>query len=720
MKTNLNLKSLMQERRASPQTERITARAKVHIFPAPTKPSLNRLASCAADDAGEPDSAHGRHPQALMYSIIIPAKNEEASIARCINSLLAQTVGRGALEIILVDNGSSDRTAEIAASLGARVESMPQGKIAALRNRGAALAQGEVLAFIDADMEMPANFLAYFAQLRQSQSCDVLGLNTVAGVGGLFGAWENRNRIRGVKKVDYLASTNLIMTRAAFDKVGGFDENLQTGEDKDLVMRLSQAGFTCLGSGELTATHWGADSSFLQFVRKEYWRQQGTIQLIRKNGCTWRVLRFPVVSALSLAALVVGLLALPVWPKLLPLILALSFAFTCSLAVTKWQKRAPVEILGIAFLALIRFWVAGAAALTALPALWQTVIAKDPEQERLEKLAAEYGLVPTFRGKLENLGVRILMGIVFLPPALLIMGFIYFVLKVVFREKGPFFYACRRVGQYKKPFNQYKIRTLKENASQIIGSKLYTADMDLTIRGGDFLRRTRLDEMPQLFNLLRGDINIIGPRPMRVARLTDFATSDTRFLVKPGLTGVSQMITPHHTPERVRSMLDNRIYCETCSVWMQFKWIWLTCFSVGKKVVQECLFKFQHRLHRGFKPGTRDRRAQRRLKANNTIILHEGEGCFPYPLYDISYTSLAFMVPSEDRLWLMIENVHDVTLMVHTKHSDRIARCTAKFYRAEAGLTPNTDKIILEYTPNSEYSRYLIDKYVLRECILSD
>lgn len=640
----------------------------------------------------------------ILFSVIIPAKDEATSIERCINSLLRQSVPPDSVEIIVVDNASSDETATLARSLGARVESMPEGSIAALRNRGAALAAGDIFAFVDADMELPAQFLEYFPAAREAHGCDALGLHVASGAGGIWAVWENRNLRSGVARTDFLASSNLIVTREAFARLGGFDEALWTGEDKDFTQRLTAQGGVCCISGELTAVHLGADDTFRRFVVKEFWRQGSALALARKNGWPWRLLRFPAASLLFLGALVVSLALLPTLPQVLPLTLVLSLALTAFMTVRKWGRRSFRETAIIAVLALVRFWAAGAATALALVGLPVQQVPGDP--------------AAAIRQEGANLFVRLVLGLLLAVPAALIIGIVYIVVKGVFREPGPFFYVSERVGLHRKIFKLYKIRTLKENASQILGNELYTADRVLTIRGGDFLRRTRIDELPQIFNLIRGDMNIIGPRPMRPSRLNKFPQSDLRFCIKPGLTGVSQMITPHHTPERVRSILDTNIYLLHCSIGMQLKWVALTIFSVARKVLEEARLKiadFMRIFRKAMSEG--NNRKMRRVKVQSDILVRDGERERSYRVHDMNYSSISFFVPEDEGKRLKPGQALQVTLIVNAKKTDRAARCDARLLFVSSGQRPDMHKVIVEYVPQSEYSRYLIDKYILKECL---
>jgi glycosyltransferase involved in cell wall biosynthesis len=98
---------------------------------------------------GEPDDGSRQPVRHPVASVVIPAFNEEAALPDCLDSLLAQSLE--ALEIIVVDDGSTDRTAAVARSRGVVVMSVPHGGPAAAKNAGAARATGDVLVFIDAD-----------------------------------------------------------------------------------------------------------------------------------------------------------------------------------------------------------------------------------------------------------------------------------------------------------------------------------------------------------------------------------------------------------------------------------------------------------------------------------------------------------------------------------------------------------------------------------------
>lgn len=134
-----------------------------------------------------------------------------------------------------------------------------------------------------------------------------------------------------------------------------------------------------------------------------------------------------------------------------------------------------------------------------------------------------------------------LIGLVF---CLVILPFV--VLGNAIANRGPIFYTQERVGRNGKPFQIVKLRSMVVNAEKE-GAKWAQKDDVRITRFGKFLRRTRLDEVPQFFNVLVGDMSIIGPRPERPYFVKELAKVipfyETRHIIKPGLTGWAQVKT---------------------------------------------------------------------------------------------------------------------------------------------------------------------------------
>lgn len=180
-------------------------------------------------------------------SIIIPARNEEAYIAACISSVQAQQ-HLGA-EVIVVDNGSEDRTAALAAALGARVVSEPIPGLPRAREAGRRAARGEILVYLDADTIIPPGYLRYVLSIF---SCP-----TVLAASTAFrfydGTWLMNGLIavsfafykvlHTVKMTRTLFGGSFAVRQSAMEQIGGFNLALDFyGEDIELSLRLARFG----------------------------------------------------------------------------------------------------------------------------------------------------------------------------------------------------------------------------------------------------------------------------------------------------------------------------------------------------------------------------------------------------------------------------------------------------------------------------------------------
>ena len=115
------------------------------------------------------------------------------------------------------------------------------------------------------------------------------------------------------------------------------------------------------------------------------------------------------------------------------------------------------------------------------------------------------------------------------------------------------FYRGLRIGKDMKPFIMYKFRTLREGSESVIGGRLLNdGDRDLVTRTGRFLRKTKLDEIPQFYNVLKGEMSLIGPRPVRPLLVKDYFPRVPgywkRFVIKPGISGPAQVFGSYYSP----------------------------------------------------------------------------------------------------------------------------------------------------------------------------
>ncbi len=171
-----------------------------------------------------------------------------------------------------------------------------------------------------------------------------------------------------------------------------------------------------------------------------------------------------------------------------------------------------------------------------------------------------------------------LFGIVVTSPIMLVT-----VLLIKLTSPGPVIFRQERVGLHNKPFSMYKFRSMEVQPPGE-EKKAWTVRGDPRVTPlGKFLRRTSLDELPQLFNILRGDMSLVGPRPERPLFVEKFKEEIPRYMVKhqvrPGLTGWAQ-VNGLRGDTSIRKRIEYDIYyIENWTIWFDLKIIVMTFFT---------------------------------------------------------------------------------------------------------------------------------------------
>jgi exopolysaccharide biosynthesis polyprenyl glycosylphosphotransferase len=154
------------------------------------------------------------------------------------------------------------------------------------------------------------------------------------------------------------------------------------------------------------------------------------------------------------------------------------------------------------------------------------------------------------------------------------------------QDGGPAIYKQERITMNGRPFMLYKFRSMIVNAEKQTGAVLMTEDDKRLTKFGKFIRKTRLDELPQLWNILKGDMSIVGPRPERPVFVNEFLKKTPayayRFNVRAGLTGYAQVRGNYHTDyeDKLRwDLMYIRRYSFITDIWL----ILLTCFAIFDK-----------------------------------------------------------------------------------------------------------------------------------------
>ena len=173
--------------------------------------------------------------------------------------------------------------------------------------------------------------------------------------------------------------------------------------------------------------------------------------------------------------------------------------------------------------------------------------------------------------------------------AILLLSPIFAVIAILIKagDKGPVIFRQERAGREGVPFTFYKFRTMKLNADPF-GQSPSSGDDPRLIKMGKFLREYSLDELPQLFNVVKGDMSIVGPRPLYVSQISELSDyHKKRLLVRPGVTGLSQLYVRSELTSK-RSLDLEVEYIEKQSFWLDIKIILLTLgVVIGKKGVYE-------------------------------------------------------------------------------------------------------------------------------------
>jgi len=178
--------------------------------------------------------------------------------------------------------------------------------------------------------------------------------------------------------------------------------------------------------------------------------------------------------------------------------------------------------------------------------------------------------------------ILLLLSVAVLSPV-----FAVIIIAIRVSGKGPAIFRQERAGKNGTPFIFYKFRTMKVDVDSFGASPKSEKDPRLT-KIGKFLREYSLDELPQLFNILKGDMSIVGPRPLYVSQMAEWnERQKKRLLVKPGLTGRAQISGRGELTREEKLELDVR-YVETACLWVDIKIVLATIAQVfGRKTIYE-------------------------------------------------------------------------------------------------------------------------------------
>jgi len=210
----------------------------------------------------------------FTISFVIPAYNEQEIIEKSLLSI-KHLMKEIPYEVIVIDNGSTDETVNIVRQFDAKLLIDSSKTIAGLRNLGASHAKGQILVFLDADVMITEQWVEnIFKTLERINNVDgAIITGSRCGISNTPG-WIEKYWFLPMcydKKVNYVNSGHLIVEKTYFDKLGGFNTSMITGEDYEICLRAKEKGAIIENNPELHVIHEGYPKTVPNFIKREIW-----------------------------------------------------------------------------------------------------------------------------------------------------------------------------------------------------------------------------------------------------------------------------------------------------------------------------------------------------------------------------------------------------------------------------------------------------------------
>ncbi len=487
--------------------------------------------------------------KSLLISVIIPTYNNEKLISKCLRAVEHQSLTRSSYEIIVVNDGSIDHTvSEVGKFENVQTITIEHSGPSVARNCGAKLAKGTLLAFTDSDCLPTHTWLEAITQPFFQQ--DIIGVKGIycteqTNIVSKFVQLEYEYKYERMKKqtyIDFIDTYSAAYRKDVFLANGGFDSTFShpSVEDQELSFRLFRKGYHMVFEPKAVVQHWHDESIKEYFQRKfgiGYWKAVLLRWLPEKmvsDSHTSPSQRWQIVL---LAVFIFGCLLsiihpIFIWTAITTFILF--FFLDVSFATYIFRNDFKVGLI-YPFLITIRAMALGGGLLKGFLFPPSDQVNKD-EKHLISYFAKRF---------MDVLGG--LFGLIVSIPILL-----FAVIAIRIDSPGPILFSQRRAGVNGKSFKIYKLRTMFVGAEEKLGEVLPLNHLQgpvFKIRNdprvtkvGKFLRKWSIDEIPQFWNVLKGEMSLVGPRPEEIWVVEKYTDEQRkRLAVKPGLTGPMQI-----------------------------------------------------------------------------------------------------------------------------------------------------------------------------------
>ena len=215
--------------------------------------------------------------QSPIITIAVLTHNSEKTLEKCLDAIMSQKTDGFSIEIIILDNGSTDKTRKIIKKYGIDYKMLPHMNIPQLRNYAVKIAKAEVVGFVDSDCVIEKNWACAALLILKKPNVSVTGYrySLPKQKTWLQLNWYINNN-RKIRTGQLIPGGNLIIKKSPFWSINGFNENIETGEDADFLDRARRAELGIVSDPKIVNIHLGFPHTLKDFYRKEKWYGKGT------------------------------------------------------------------------------------------------------------------------------------------------------------------------------------------------------------------------------------------------------------------------------------------------------------------------------------------------------------------------------------------------------------------------------------------------------------